>query len=70
LPRVKKPWISFSNKCRTPSSFQGRGVSADKEQWQAFSSEAIRGFQEKLAAANAVSFNQLMELSEAVLAIA
>ena len=46
--------------------FKGELYLLNRKQWQEFAGDTIVGFKEKLERANNVTFDQLMELSEAV----
>ncbi len=60
----------FAGGMRVPHlHFSGRVYLLNQEQWKEFSNVMLDSFREKLATVNAVSFDQLMELSEAVNAL-
>jgi len=63
---LPKP-INFPGGIRVPHlHFKGELYLLTREQWKTFAGDAINSFQDKMGQANAISFNQLMEISEAV----
>ncbi len=46
--------------------FEGRVYPLNREQWQEFSGQVLEGLRKNLRSAKAVSFPQLLELSEAI----
>lgn len=65
-PIIIRP-IPFPGGIRIPHlHFKGELYLLNQKQWKEIAGDAIKGFQEKMRRANTVSFNQLMELAEAV----
>ncbi len=62
-----EPWWWKYGGMRVPHlHFEGDLFLLNAEQWKAFSGGIIKEFSQKLAGANAVSFGQLMDLSDTV----
>jgi hypothetical protein len=61
-----KPY-PFPGGIRVPHlHFKGEIYLLNRKQWKEFAGDTIKGFHEKLERANNVTFDQLMEVSEAV----